>query len=162
MERLKFVDARVTFSEVPDEITLCLNISNCPNRCPGCHSEYLQKDIGYTITMPKIDAHVVFNKGITCICFMGGDNSPKQVNFWANKIKKKYPNLKVAWYSGKEELSKDIDLNFFDFIKLGPYKKEFGPLNRRTTNQRFYEVFHFTNGKNELIDRTCKFWKEND
>ena len=30
VDKLKFVDTMVTFSEIPDEITLCFNISNCP------------------------------------------------------------------------------------------------------------------------------------
>lgn len=42
-------------------------------------------------------------------------------------------------------------------IKLGPYKEEFGPLNSKATNQRFYKV----NGK-ELIDITNLFWKSSD
>ena len=28
----------------------------------------------------------------------------------------------------------------FNFIKLGSYKKEFGPLNKSTTNQKLYLV----------------------
>ena len=43
---LKYVDTLVTFSEIPDEITLCINISNCPCKCPGSHSSYLAQDIG--------------------------------------------------------------------------------------------------------------------
>ena len=27
---LKYVDTLVTFSEIPDEISLCINVSNCP------------------------------------------------------------------------------------------------------------------------------------
>ena len=36
----------VTFSEFPNEISLCINISQCPCNCPGCHSSYLAEDIG--------------------------------------------------------------------------------------------------------------------
>ena len=43
---LKYVNTEITFSEVPDEITLCINISNCPCHCKGCHSPYLAEDIG--------------------------------------------------------------------------------------------------------------------
>lgn len=43
---LKYVDARVVFQEIPDEITLAINISNCPCHCKGCHSQYLAEDIG--------------------------------------------------------------------------------------------------------------------
>ena len=38
---LKYVDSQITFREIPDEITLCINISNCPFRCKGCHSKEL-------------------------------------------------------------------------------------------------------------------------
>ena len=50
---LKYVDVMETFAEVPDEITLAINLSNCPHRCKGCHSEYLQKDIGEELTTQK-------------------------------------------------------------------------------------------------------------
>lgn len=158
---LKYTDAQVTFAEVPDEITLCINISNCPCHCKGCHSAYLAEDIGCWLTHAQIDSNIVANRGISCVCFMGGDSEPDQVNFWAEYIKEKY-GLKVAWYSGRQELSKDIDLMNFDFIKLGPYDEEKGPLNKRTTNQRFYKVFHFSTGRCELIDITHKFWREDD
>ena len=40
----------ITFSEVPDEISLCINISNCPIKCPDCHSKFLWENIGKEIT----------------------------------------------------------------------------------------------------------------
>ena len=158
---LKYTDAQVTFAEVPNEIILCINISNCPCHCKGCHSAYLAEDIGYLLTHAQIDSNIMANRGISCVCFMGGDSEPDQVNSWAEYIKEKY-GLKVAWYSGRQELSKDIDLMNFDFIKLGPYDEERGPLNKRTTNQRFYKVFHVSTGRCELIDITQKFWREDD
>lgn len=158
---LKYTNTQVTFAEVPDEITLCINISNCPCHCKGCHSAYLAEDIGYWLAHAQIDSNVVANRGITCVCFMGGDSEPDQVNFWANYIKEKY-GLKVAWYSGRQELSKDIDLMNFNYIKLGPYDEDKGPLNKRTTNQKFYKVLHFSTGRCELIDITHKFWRKDD
>ena len=186
---LKYVDTRVCFAEVPDEITLCINLSNCPCHCKGCHSSYLAEDIGEVLTYSKIERLLEENKGVTAICFMGGDNNPELVNHYAKLIKDSYieqvevahkvneaiaftkevilnpeddvplikpiPNsIKVAWYSGRQELSKDIDVTNFDFIKLGPYQEENGPLNNPNTNQRFFQVM---NG--ELIDITYKFWK---
>ena len=45
---IKYVpeDTQVVFAEIPDEVSLAINISCCPHRCPGCHSPYLQKDYG--------------------------------------------------------------------------------------------------------------------
>lgn len=151
---LKYVDTRVVFAEVPDEITLAINISNCPCQCKGCHSSYLAQDIGEPLDLQHLTNLIDSNKGISCVCIMGGDANPSEVDDIAQDIKEYYPELKVGWYSGRQELSKDIELSNFDFIKLGPYKEEFGPLNSKTTNQRFYKV----NGK-ELVDITSRFWK---
>ena len=159
---LKYLNTQVTFSEVPDEITLCINISNCPCHCIGCHSSYLAEDIGEKLTLDKIYKLIENNEGITCICFMGGDSSPKEIDMFARCIKDLY-DIKVAWYSGRQELNKYINLKCFDFIKLGPYIEEFGPLNSKTTNQRFYQVIksHYEDGTSgyELLDTTYKFWK---
>lgn len=151
---LKYVDTKVVFQEVPNEITLAINISNCPCQCKGCHSSYLAQDIGTELTFNEIRKLIKKNSGISCVAFMGGDAEPDKVNVLASFIINHYSSIKIAWYSGRQELSKDIELSNFDFIKLGPYKEEFGPLNSRTTNQRFYKV----NGK-ELVDVTNKFWK---
>ena len=136
---LKYVNTMVTFSEVPDEISLCIEISNCPCHCIGCHSSYLAEDIGEKLTLDKIYKLIENNEGITCICFMGGDSSPKEIDMFARCIKDLY-DIKVAWYSGRQELAKEIDLKWFDFLKLGPYIEELGPLNSKTTNQKFYKV----------------------
>ena len=159
---LKYVNYDITFQEIPDEITLCINISNCPCHCIGCHSSYLAEDIGEKLTLDKIYKLIENNEGITCICFMGGDSSPKEIDMFARCIKDLY-DIKVAWYSGRQELSKYINLKCFDYIKLGPYIEEFGPLNSKTTNQRFYQVIksHYEDGTSgyELLDTTYKFWK---
>ena len=151
---LKYVNTMVTFSEVPDEISLCIEISNCPCKCVNCHSSYLAQDIGKPLDLQHLTNLIDSNRGITCVCIMGGDANPSEVDDIAQDIKEYYPKLKVAWYSGKQELSKDINLEFFDFIKLGPYIEELGPLNSKTTNQRFYKIEN-----NKLIDITYKFQK---
>ena len=151
---LKYVDTKVTFAEVPNEISLCINISNCPCNCKGCHSSYLAENIGNELNSNSIKELINNNKGITCICFMGGDSNPSEVDALAQFIKIYFP-IKIAWYSGRQELSKDINLNNFDFIKLGPYIEELGPLNSETTNQKFYKI-----EENKLIDITDIFWSK--
>lgn len=153
---LKYVDTKVVFAEIPDEITLAINISGCPCNCKGCHSSYLAKDIGEPLDLQHLTNLIDSNKGITCVCIMGGDANPSEVDDIAQDIKEYYPELKVGWYSGRQELSKDIELGNFDFIKLGPYIEEFGPLNSRTTNQRFYKV-----SDGELVDITSRFYDRN-
>ena len=158
---LKYVDTKVVFQEIPDEITLAINISNCPCQCKGCHSPYLAEDIGTELTFNEVKRLIKNNSGISCIAFMGGDIEPKRVDALASFVTN-HSQLKVAWYSGRQELSKDIELRNFDYIKLGPYIEERGPLSSRTTNQRLYRVEPFDDivpGDYCLIDITDKFWK---
>lgn len=150
---LKYVDTKVVFAEIPDEITLAINISNCPCHCKGCHSPYLAEDIGTELTFNELRRLIKNNSGISCIAFMGGDSEPERIDALASFVTNHY-QLKAAWYSGRQELSKDIELRNFDYIKLGPYIEELGPLSSRTTNQRLYRV-----EKEVLIDITNKFWK---
>ena len=162
---LKYVDTMVTFSEVPDEISLCIEISNCPCHCKNCHSSYLAKDIGEELNIDSLHKLISDNQGITCVAFMGGDSSPKEIDMFARCIKDLY-DIKVAWYSGKQELSKDINLSNFNYVKLGPYIEELGPLNSKTTNQRMYKVVynHYDDGTSgyELEDITYKFLKKHE
>lgn len=151
---LKYVDTKVVFAEIPDEITLAINISGCPCNCKGCHSSYLAGDIGERLDFDSLNKVINANTGVTCVSFMGGDVNPSNVNSLAEFIRAKYPELKTAWYSGRQELSEDIELMNFDYIKLGPYIEELGPLNSKTTNQRFYKVL-----EGALIDITKRFWK---
>ena len=44
--QLKYVEYAETLEEVPTEISLTISISNCRFRCHGCHSAYLQQDVG--------------------------------------------------------------------------------------------------------------------
>lgn len=159
---IKYLETLVAFAEIPDEITLCINITNCPCNCNGCHSSYLSKDIGEELNNDVLDKLISDNSGISCIAFMGGDSSPKEINDLAKYVKDKY-SISIAWYSGRQELSKDINLDNFDYIKLGPYIKELGPLTSRTTNQRLYQYGKFFS--DYTIDKcwrdiTYKFWND--
>ena len=154
---LKYVDTLVSFQEIPDEISLCINISNCPNNCPGCHSAYLKDDVGTPLTYTELIRILKDIRGITCVCFMGGDKEPWEIQRLAQFIKEK--GLKVAWYSGKQELHEDIRLANFDYVKLGPYVEELGPLTSRTTNQVMYKIDHLAD-RPFVVDITSRFWKK--
>ena len=89
---LKYVNTDIVFQEIPDEVTLAVNISNCPCRCPGCHSQYLWQDVGEPLTMQAIDGFVKrYGRDITCICLMGGDAEHDCVNKLAEYIHQQYP-----------------------------------------------------------------------
>ena len=156
---LKYVDTLVSFSEIPDEISLCINISNCPNNCKGCHSSYLKEDIGEELNIASLYDLIKDNAGVSCVCFMGGDQNPKLINdlAFAVGLLSDKPR-KVAWYSGNNHISKEIALKYFDYIKIGGYNELFGPLTCKTTNQKMYKITH-TKGDDVINDITYKFWK---
>lgn len=156
---LKYLHTQVTFREIPDEITLCINITGCKNACPGCHSPYLAEDIGEEIYPDTIVDFYEKYDGVSCICFMGGDSDPIWINTLAEFVKMNIPKWKVAWYSGRQGLSNDIEIRNFDYIKLGSYIEEKGPLSSRTTNQRMYKIIKI-NDAYKMEDITYKFWKD--
>ena len=151
---MKYVDVKEVFAEIPDEITLAISISGCPIRCPGCHSKYLWGDVGEELNTEALSSLVTGHFGITCVCFMGGDQAPEEIDRLARFVRENHKGVNTAWYSGRKEMSESVDVNNFDYLKLGPYDEQAGPLGERTTNQRFYRV-----RDGELIDITCRFWK---
>lgn len=155
---LKYADYDIVFQELPNEVTLAINISNCPNHCPGCHSAYLMQNVGQPLTDDSLTELIAKYEGdITCVCFMGGDAEPLEVMCLARYVKKQYEGkLKTGWYSGKDKLPEAFPIKDFDYIKIGGYKEELGPLKSETTNQRLYKVVN----ESEMQDVTSWFWKK--
>lgn len=153
---MKYVDTQVVFREVPDELTLAINISGCPVKCPGCHSSYLARDIGEVLDVDSLDKLIDGNPGITCVSFMGGDADPAYVRELAVHTRSR--GLKTCWYSGRDLENAKPVLDALDFVKVGPYIDEFGPLDYATTNQRFYKIDRGPGGP-ELTDWTHRFKK---
>jgi len=154
---LKYVNTGVVFQEIPDEVTLSINISNCPCHCPGCHSQYLWQNIGKPLTPITLDRIIhEYGSDITCICFMGGDSEPTYVNTLARYLHREHPGLKVAWYSGRSRVPSTVHKVDFDYIKVGPYIAHLGCLKDRTTNQRLYKRA----AGDDFLDITERFWKK--
>jgi anaerobic ribonucleoside-triphosphate reductase activating protein len=152
---LRYVDTLITFSEVPDEVSLSINLSNCPIHCPDCHSKYLWNDVGTELTIDNLKELLDKNQGVSCICFMGGDSDPVAVNNLSKWVHAN-TNLKTCWYSGRDAYPTFVP--DFDYLKIGSYMDEYGPLNVKTTNQKMVEIIK-TDGRWYMKDITYKFWK---
>lgn len=150
---LKFKDSYIVFEEIPDRVSLAVNITNCQNNCIGCHSPELRLNNGEELTEEIIDKLIKENYGIDCFLFMGEGKDRGRLLELAKYIKHNC-NLKVAIYSGRNNVEFDF-YEVFDYIKVGEYKEEYGPLNKETTNQRLYEIT-----SNNVIDITSKFWNK--
>lgn len=147
---MKCASFDIVFQEVPGEVTLALNLTQCPCHCKGCHSQHLSEDIGEVVTAEWLKALIDGYSMVTCVGFMGGDAYPSEVDSMAQVVREW--GYKVAWYSGRNEVSKEVDIAHFDYIKVGPYKEELGGLKSPATNQRFYKI-----EDGEMVDKTCLF-----
>lgn len=138
---LKCYSYDIVCQEIPDEITLAVNISCCPNRCQGCHSPWLWEDRGELMTEEMLSVLIGnYSAAITCFCFMGGDAEPSEIQKLASWIKNKYPNIRTAWYSGRADLPDSFDARVLDYLKLGPYIEALGGLKSPDTNQVLYRI----------------------
>ena len=138
---LKCYSYDIVCQEIPDEITLAVNISCCPNRCPGCHSPWLWEDNGRDMTEELLSSLIDrYASAITCFCFMGGDAEPMEIMRLSKWIRSSYPHIRTGWYSGKETLPEGFDITALDYLKLGPYIAELGGLKSPTTNQILYRI----------------------
>lgn len=140
MKKLKYIGYSVVMQEVPNEISLAINISGCPYKCKGCHSKYLWEDVGNSL-LDEMDILLRKYDGlITCVCFMGGDQNIEELMICIKKAKDKC--LKTCLYTGIDSIN-FVDkklLKELDYIKTGKYIEELGGLNQKTTNQKMYDL----------------------
>lgn len=151
---LKYYNYEIVFQEVPNEVSLAFNITNCPHRCPECHSKFLWDDIGEELSSNIKDIIKKYDNLITCVCFLGGDQNLSELIELLRVIKKKY-KLKTCLYTGLDDTYGLIDtIPYLDYLKIGHYDSQYGGLDSPNTNQKF-----FKNIDCNLIDYTSLFQK---
>lgn len=153
----------ISLLEIPNEISLCLNISGCPCKCEGCSEPYLQEDVGDFLSSNFIEEllNKYKNYNLTCICFMGGDKDHKLLTALVQFLSTRF-NLKIAFYSGLDYIDLDL-VPYLSYYKIGRFilpkgepkdwhKKQCGPINFPWSNQRLFKIEN-----NKLIDITKDF-----
>ena len=148
----------VVLEEIPDRLTLAIDISNCTGLCEGCHSPFLRRDVGVELTPEAIDSLIAGNFGINCFLFLGEGNDHAALMSAANYVRRAYPSLALGLYSGRESVEEDV-WELFDYVKIGPFRPSCGPLNKTTTNQRLYRILHNADGTRTVDDITARFWR---
>ena len=154
-DKLKYLGYDIVFQEIPNEVTLAINISGCPHKCEGCHSKYLWEYKGNYIADDLTKLIKKYNGLITCVCFMGGDQNLNELYKLMHIVQ--LVGLKVALYTGTSDphtLAYAMAVPV-DYIKYGPYIEKYGPINKTTTNQ----IMLKRNG-DKWENITYKFWKE--
>lgn len=158
---LKYNGYSITFQEFPGEISLCLNISNCPCKCDGCSEPWLQSDTGIELTYKEIDKLIKEHPDITTVGFLGGDSDHLLMCEFADYIHSKHFK-KVGFYSGRDFIDLSV-VPHVDMYKIGRWimpstnseewkDHNWGPINWPVSNQLYFEK---KNGK--LINSTQKF-----
>ena len=82
----------------------------------------------------------MYGAAVTCVCFMGGDASTGEIENLARWVRTNFPELRTAWYSGRDTLPENFDIKVLDYVKIGPYIEALGGLKSRHTNQKLYRV----------------------
>jgi anaerobic ribonucleoside-triphosphate reductase activating protein len=144
---LKYATSSVTYTEVPDELSLTYAITGCKGNCEGCHSAHLRENTGKDL-LPDLKKDILKYKGlITTVCFLGGDDNINGLKRAINEVKKL--GLKTALYTRRQQT---LFENEVDFLKTGPYIEKYGGLNKPNTNQRMFKIID-----DNKVDITHKF-----
>ena len=152
---LLYVSVGISELEIPTKKSLVIYISDCQHRCKNCHTPYLHDSYGDLL---KENFEIIFNvyyDYFDIVCFMGeGKESIEEKNEMINYCKFIHnKNKKTALYCGRDC---DIEkwMNNFDYIKIGSYQENKGPLTKKNTNQKL-----FKKENNIYKDITYMFWK---
>lgn len=156
-EKLRFDGYSIVMQEVPGEISLALNITECPHHCEGCHSAYLAERSGDFVGDRLLGLILDYEDFITCVCFMGGDQHLDDLRVQCQNVKSFFPELKLAIYTGADSMEALGDTaSIFDYIKIGPYIADLGGLDHPTTNQKMFR----RNADGTLENITSTFWRK--
>ena len=91
----------VVMEEIPDRVSLAVDISHCRGNCEGCHSPFLKEDIGEELTEGLIDKLIDDNFGVDTFLFLGEGRDPEALLRLAAHVRER--GLSPALYSGEED-----------------------------------------------------------
>lgn len=151
---LKYHTIDISCRAIPGEVCLVFNITGCTIKCPGCNEKTLWKDKGIDLNFKELrDILNNYSPAISCVCFMGGEHEPQEINNLARFVKHNYAGLRTAWYSGLNKIPCEIIYSNFNYLKTGAYEASKGALGEPGTNQRVFMVMEDCS----LIDITDKY-----
>lgn len=136
---MRYLSYNIVFQEVPDEISLAFQITGCRLVCKGCHSKELWNPKSGDILTDDIYYSLLnkYNGMISCVLFFGGEWHEEEL---IRKLKIAHSEgLHTCLYTGEDGVSTRIKENL-DYIKVGRWITELGPLSSTTTNQKFIKI----------------------
>lgn len=138
---MRYSDVQVVFKEIPNEISLAIQVTDCLYNSIDCHpANSSTLDAGEELSFYKLNRLIQQSIGhITCVLFLGGESEHDSL-VARLKLIHSY-GLKTALYSNLElnQISEEL-LNHLDYLKYGRYNKDLGALNSPLTNQRLINI----------------------
>lgn len=154
---LYYTEVDISPLEVPGEMSLCIYISGCQNRCCHCHYPQLQQpDYGAPLGLYFRAILELYSTRASCVCFLGeGENSFSVHEEFQEycRIAKEY-RFRTCLYSGRE-IHPEPWMDCFDYVKVGSFQEHRGPLSSPSTNQRMFQKTG-----DGYCDITQLFWDE--
>ena len=152
---MKYLDSMITYSEVPDKVSLSIWITECQGTCEGCSMKELRESIGKELsTKVLLDIIKTQGKFAQVVTFLGeGKNKNELIELMITVLR--YTDKKICLYSGQERMDEDIR-KLVTYYKVGPYIERLGGLTSEKTNQ----VFWVKDKDNLFHNETWKFWKK--
>ena len=157
----------ITTAEIPGKTTFFLEIGNCLQNCPGCHSPHLSKEdspyLDAFMVEQLIASHLRQYPDVNAVLLMGGTtNKGVTLSELKGIIARTYCNFGVpcGLYSGRDERLLDfVDWAGLYWLKTGSYVEAKGGLESPATNQRFYEkqIVVETDHNGVYVGKTYRF-----
>lgn len=173
---IPLVDFGFTFNEIPDKFAFYLEMGECMQGCPCCHSPELQEDLKMKSSILEIRelAEQAIDDGANAIVVMGGTTSKNLDKGTLVRLLQELSCVApVCLYSGRNAEWEDkriADAGDCTWLKTGSYIDALGGLESPRTNQRFFqrEYVQYTDSYNDYlvdirkvwVDNTHKFWKK--
>lgn len=137
------VDTGITLNEVPGHIAFYVEIGECTQRCPGCHSPHLWKYVQHKTSFEDLIRKILDAKeeGADAVVLMGGTTNGLTEGTLKAIIQIISCVLPVALYSGSDNIGEDMKYltqTDLTWLKTGSYKESKGGLRNPETNQRFF------------------------
>ncbi|QVK21519.1 4Fe-4S cluster-binding domain-containing protein [Mycoplasmatota bacterium] len=151
---MNYYDFKITFNEIPQEISIVFSITGCGGKCFGCHSEFLHdRDNGNKLELDMYKSILSDNQSLaTTVLFLGGEWEVDLIEYL--KIAKKF-GYKTALYTSSNYRDITFRLKYsLDYLKVGKYIDGLGGLESVLTNQKLIRL------KPKRKDVTHLFWPQ--
>jgi anaerobic ribonucleoside-triphosphate reductase activating protein len=151
---LLYASAGISELEIPNKKSLVIYISECSNNCEGCHTPYLHYKYGDELKENFEILFQVYKNYFDILCILGEGKETiedkEEIKYYCEYAH--LNNKEFCLYSGRVCDIEEWMINF-DYVKLGSYKNEYGPLTSKSTNQRLLK-----RNFNSFEDITYLFW----